>query len=265
MTDEIPADILMYVLSEIIKHANTMKIDYEGILRSYSSLESTIGEIPVISIADRILEMHKQKIYLDLMKNYQSTLKQLFGVGARRADNQPWFIPLKKEITTGKEGERKESLISDTKAFNISKALGKVSKLFLPASNQDLLNCYLREYEIVNKMFVEPVWMKLREYKQFKPPLVKGSREKRRITNIRQFLEESEELRNLSFLLLQMNTDLRNAVVHLSYYIDSEKKAIIYFYEEEDEMKEIERNVLSLENAFDFLNHVRDEKVVDCC
>ncbi|MHA1451186.1 MAG: hypothetical protein ACTSP4_17430 [Candidatus Hodarchaeales archaeon] len=33
----------------------------------------------------------------------------------------------------------------------------------------------------------------------------------------------------------------------------------------ENEIKEIEKNVLSLENAFDFLDHVRDELDVGCC
>ena len=31
-----------------------------------------------------------------------------------------------------------------------------------------------------------------------------------------------------------------------------------------NEIKEIEKNILSLENAFDFLNHVRDSKDVNC-
>jgi hypothetical protein len=92
-------------------------------------------------------------------------------------------------------------------------------------SNANLLIRYWREWEIQYNAFVEPTFKKL----NLKLSRRGKSKRERQIEALKDYLIKKKEYRVFVGFLNCLNTELRNAIAHLHYYVDDELSEVTYF------------------------------------
>ncbi|MHA2246605.1 MAG: hypothetical protein ACXADY_16805 [Candidatus Hodarchaeales archaeon] len=242
MTDELPlAQFVLAAASEIFKKFNTSKIDYDGILKALVNLEVKLGPIPAFALAEKLPEPHREKRYEYLLLEGLQPIKDMIGVASRRGDEIPWLTPRDKASLPKQtiDPNAKESS-QPTKLYNLNlvqKLLSKLGKTIFPSSNEDLISRYVRMWESLYNIYVVPIWELLKDSPYFDPKLVTRRGRAARIQHVISFLEQHDDLKMLSFLFQGMNTDLRNAAVHMDYYIHNKTKELWYFFQLENQIQ----------------------------
>lgn len=230
MTDKVNIQALIALISQIIKASNQMQIKYDAFLEGFDALEQNIGPLPIFSLAEELHEPHKSLRYKYLFKEISSSLSQLFGVLSRMFDEQ---LRIKEDQKT--EEQKKELREVEQEPlwrFVLEKIAIKVTKFIFRGSNEDLLNRYCREWETLYNVFVDPICTNLQNNRQI-PSYILNARKWKgrgfRTQYVKKYLEQDADTKILGSLLKSMNAELRNAIVHLNYYIDETSKAVVYF------------------------------------
>jgi len=112
-------------------------------------------------------------------------------------------------------------------------------------NNTDILIKYWREWEIQYNAFVEPVFKKLK----LKLSRLGKSKRERQIIALKEYMVKYRKYKTFLNTLECLNTDLRNAIAHLDYYVDDEDN-IVYYFSFNDQNEPI-RNQISIQNIIE--------------
>lgn len=246
---------LFALTGKLSKYFNAMGIDYDGILEGFTKLEQQIGIIPSFSLANKIPEVHQEKMYEYHLSRVGSFLTDMMKLMSRKQIH-------KQQITREKELEKKfENELKDL--ADEGEILKRVVK-FLPnifgemvvsttensiqMTDEELLSYYVRHWEMLFNIFIEPIWNNLKR-KNLLPQRRNGlmGREAR-VMQVRDYLGKDKAFDKLRFLFMNMNTKLRNGIVHLHYYIEPENSDIVYFYRDGQEYDEKRIDMNQLED-----------------
>lgn len=168
----------------------------KGILEAYSSLFDKKG-ITIFERVERFPLPEKNNYFKYFFNETMLIGRQLLGIMARIQ-------------------EHKDKANELTKLVNI----------VFGGKNADILIWYWREWELQYSAFVEPVFRKLKL--QYARPDNRPRRE-RIIDAVKKRLASDPKYRMFTGFLDCLNTDLRNAIAHLDYYIDDELQVVTYF------------------------------------
>ena len=230
MKDEEDIKMWIALISQFVKSINHMRINYDAIIEGFASLERKIGPIPIFSLADKLPQPHKTLRYKYMYKEFLNSFFQSFGVLPRMLDEDFWNQP----VETKNEQSEQDTHKGEQEFLwpILGKVFTRLAQFFFRGSDEDLLNRYCREWETQYNVFVDPIWRNLRNKRQIPLHILQDRRWKGRgfqTQYIKDYLEQDADTKILGSFLLFMNTDLRNAIVHLNYYIDKASQAVVYF------------------------------------
>jgi len=200
-------------------------IKHDVFAKAIENLEAEIGTIPIYRLADNLPQEHKKNRYMYLLTEVASTaintLKfiQIYNIDIIKGI----YDEINKEI--GNQNYSIQRFVNE-EFF----AITDFNKIM--SGNINFLQNYCMDFEIVYSNFVIPIHGLL-EAKNLSPDFEKGTNESNSGFNIRivkNYLERNSEFKPLTFLLDNLNAEIRNAVIHQNYYIDDEKKELVYYY-----------------------------------
>lgn len=125
--------------------------------------------------------------------------------------------------------------------------LSKLVKIVFGGKNNDILIWYWREWELQFFAFIEPVFQKLK-LKLARPD--NRPKRERKIDAVKIRLTGDPKYRMFLGFLECMNTELRNAIAHLDYYVDDDELLVTYFSGKHDN---ITKNQITLYNVMSML------------
>ena len=104
--------------------------------------------------------------------------------------------------------------------------LTRLINIVFGGKNADILIWYWREWELQFNAFVSPVFniLKLKKVR-----IANKSTREQMIYAVKLRLSSDPKYRMFTGFLDCMNTELRNAIAHLDYYIDDEEQLVTYF------------------------------------
>lgn len=178
-------------------------IKYNVFLDHFCSLEILIGELPTISIIENLPD-DKQDQYYDYLVN------EYMGMAINTFSDILSFV-------TGKQPSAKNANTINT----------LVKDLYSIIANEDIINSYVKEWEFNYNLFVKPIYDRLDELDYL--PTKKEKFRHWQIEQVSKYFRSKDEVKNLEFLLEPLDTTMRNAFVHLDYFIDNNKKIITIF------------------------------------
>lgn len=227
------------------KYINNMRIDYDGILESFNHLEQQIGKIPSFSLADKIPETYRENLYeyhLLRLKNFLTDMSKIISrrqigkqqIARERALEKKFENELKGLTNEDEIAERVLKLFPDI----YSDMAVSVRESAVQMTDEELLSYYVRHWEILFTLFIEPIWINLKEKALLPQKRKELSGREAKVMQVRDFLDRHTALEKLRFFFMNMDTKLRNGIVHLHYYIDPDTRAIVYFYREGQNYKE---------------------------
>lgn len=219
-----------------MRSINIARIDYRRFIHSFDSLEQRIGILPIFALAERLPDDHKKKRYEYLLKEYMGFAISTIGLLSRKLDSSAWQQEIPEESS-------KEIAEVFSSLFSF---IGKIGKQVFSGKNEDFLQFYCREWEVIYNVLVAPIWDKIKTSK-------KRAGRNRQILSVKDYFLKYEDTIPLANLLSYLNTDLQNAITHLNYYIDEAKNSVIYFDVRKDA---VEVNTISLEDLETYVGNL---------
>lgn len=215
--------LALAILPEILQLAKIADINYEMLKKSFDKLENDLGDINIIWTFERLNDPYKSINYYYLLEESVHKFVKYMGL-------QP------------------KSTIAD-QLLNIPKTITNVladlTHLTLVGSKEDMLSLYCRLWETYFNILMGQIYYKL------KKDTKKGKYYQ--VEEVKEFLRKNIEYQAIFKLIMPINTNLRNAITHLNYYINNQEEKIYYHYVVNKERK-IERIALDeLENAVKML------------
>lgn len=174
----------------------------ERLFKAYDVLESKAGSLPIFRLADKLPENEKYIRYYYFFDDIKKSSFQLIGIAAQ--------IKLKYN----------ESILQSLKK--------KFFQFFFKGSHDDIISRYIIEWEVLYNTFVNPAYNQLYERKII-PTKQRGSGRQGEIDELINYFKTSDELKLFIPILECLETELRNSLVHLNYWIDAEKNLIYYY------------------------------------
>jgi len=200
-------------------------IKHDVFTKAIENLEAEIGAIPIYRLADTLPENHKKSRYLYLLTEIATTaINFLKVIQIYNIDNiKVIYDEIKKEI---------KNYNFSIQRFVNEDIFALTDFIKVMSENLNFLQNYCMDFEIIYSNFVIPIH-ELLEAKNLSPNLEKGITESNSGLNIRivkNYLERNPLFDPLIFLMDNLNAEIRNAIIHQNYYIDDEKKELVYYY-----------------------------------
>ena len=192
--------LVLAFLPEILELAKFSDINYELLKKSFNKLENDIGDINIIWTFERLEDPYKSTNYYYLLEESVDKFVKYMGLQPKTTiKNQLLNIP--KQITN---------------------VLADLTHLTLVGSKEDMLSLYCRLWETYFNILIGQIYFKL------KKDTKKGKYYQ--VEEVKEYLKKKQEYQPIYKLIGPINTNLRNAVTHLNYYIDNKEKKIYYHY-----------------------------------
>ena len=211
--------LVVALLPEILQVAKLSDINYELLKKSFDKLERDIGDINIIWTFERLEDPYKSENYYYLLEEAVNKFVKYMGLQPKSTiTNQLLNIPR-----------------------TITNVLADLTHLTLTGTKEDMLSLYCRLWEMYFNILIGQIYYKL------KKDTKKGKYYQ--VEEVKEYLRKKPEYQPIYRLIRPINTNLRNAVTHLNYFINNQEKKIYYHYVVNKERK-IERIALEeLENA----------------
>lgn len=188
-------------LGRLFKKNSQGGLKFDFLLEQFEALEKEIGELPTISIIENLTEEMKDKYYDYLISEYLQMSLSTFSQ-----------MSLFSDIKNEKKKERLPllSLIQDDLDF------------FNKCEN--IIGSYIKEWEINYNIFVKPIIDRLKKLKIVPEKIDKGRYGE--INTLNDYFKTKESFSKLPFFFEPMDTNMRNAFVHLDYFIDQNENQV---------------------------------------
>ncbi|MHA1984101.1 MAG: hypothetical protein ACW967_07080 [Candidatus Hodarchaeales archaeon] len=210
---------LLALFSTVFQQLNLPGFNYDVIRNSFMKLEEKIGEIDITWNFSKIKEPYRTESYNYLLEDIIGKIVQFIGLYIKKS--QP--TEPSKDIL---------GLIGNVITDFTTRAL--------VGTNEDLLSQYCRLWETYNNLLVERIWYKIGERKR-RPKYYQ-------VESVKEFLLSNLDFRPLYNLINHIDTNLRNSITHLNYYINTEENRLYFFYKGEEKMEMGKKMLTTLEN-----------------
>jgi len=175
-------------------------LKYDAFINWFELLEKEIGELPTISIIENLSDEKQEKYYDYLLTEYlQMSINSFAQIIS--------FI-------TSKAPKQKKETDSESMIRDLSEIL----------TNEQIISSYIKEWEFNYNLFVKPIYERMDELGHL--PEKKEKYRHWQIEQVSNFFKSKEPISPLTFLLDPLDTTMRNAFVHLDYFIDNENRFI---------------------------------------
>lgn len=192
--------IVIALLPEIIKLLKISDLNYKGIKEAFEKLEMQIGDVNINWTFERIDDPYKtQNYYYLLEESVQKFVK---------------FIGLQPKITIT------EQIFKIPKV--ITNVLADLTHQTLVGSKEDLLSLYCRLWETFFNILIGQIYYKLSKDTK------KGKFYQ--VEEVKNFLKNNQAYIPIYKLIRPIDTNIRNAVTHLNYYINTTENSLYYYY-----------------------------------
>lgn len=236
--------------------ANPGKIKYDVILDAIIELENKIGEITFIPALNQIQDEKHYNRYLTYF--FERALTREVFSGMRDSMEVSMLLESRNEISKSddntdnfdmeKQASKRVDEIDHTEmkpkpGFNILNSIQTwISNKIKQSTSQDdktTIERYMITWDFIFKNFIKPIFIQMNQDNQI-PDIVQTKKNSWRgrywpnhliIEAVEVYTKQFDETKILSLLTDDMNTRLRNAIVHEQYYV---YKDILYYYYEQN-------------------------------
>ena len=214
----------MAVLPGIVDLVKLSDVNYESVKKSFFELEKDLGDINIIWTFERVNDPYKTESYYYILEEAVNKFVKYIGL-------QP-----KNNLTS--------QLLNFPRA--VTNVISDLTHQTLVGTKEDLLSLYCRLFETYFNILIGQISYAL-SHKNTK----KGKYYQ--VEDVKKYLLKKLDYRPLYTLIQPVNTNLRNAVTHLNYYINTKEKKLYYYYTVDKERKvesiamdQLEQNVKDL-------------------
>jgi len=221
-------------MGNLFKNYSKGGLRFDKIINEFELLEKDIGRIPILAIIENQSAEFKEKYYEFYITEY-------LNMSVKSIPRILSFASLHVEEETKQEEKKEKNL------------LNLISDLFSDLFNyKGLVEQYIQQWEVFYNILVNPIYTNIKTKNLLPEDFIWSGRHSE-IQAVMDFLGKNDNYSSLQNLFEPMNTELRNAFVHLDYYIDSENKEVVIFNKKSKKqwsktipIREIEQNTLIL-------------------
>jgi len=209
--------LLLAVLPGIVDLVKLSDLNYESVKKGFNQLEKELGPIDITWTFEKVNEPYKSESYYYVLEEAANKFVKYIGL-------QP-------------KNDLANQLLNFPKA--VTKVIADVTHQTLVGTKEDLLSLYCRLFETYFNILIGQISYAL-NHKNVK----KGKYYQ--VEDVKRYLLRKYEYKALYQLLEPVNTNLRNAVTHLNYYINNKEKRLYYYYtvDKERKVESIEMDIL---------------------
>ena len=192
--------LLLALLPDILELIKFSDLNYESLKRAFEKLERNIGDVNIIWTFERIEDPYKTDNYYYLLEESVKKFVKYIGL-------QP-----KTTIT--------DQLLQIPKM--VTNVLADLTHQTLVGTKEDLLTLYCRLWETYFNILIGQIYFKLSKDTK------KGKFFQ--VEEVKEYLMKDQNYQPIYKLIKPINTNIRNAVTHLNYYINNQENKLYYYY-----------------------------------